>query len=736
MKILGKNIKYLLLISDLELERLREENRLQHEQIILLTDRLTETEISLHKITTENDEATSMLSITKENQCMLAAELAEFKARYQEVLNLLQETQEQLRQQRKRSQPAVRSSLFPGLQPTTINPDSLQSELMEISLFSDHSLDSGIVSDGGVGGGVPKPIPGYKKVFETVKAASKGQTPMDNQSQIGSMAMSSSYQPRMSTFISPGSNAGGKSSNSYYSTIYGANSSLGGKSHSRESLTSDSDDQINYPSKGQMGMPGCPGARDLEAALKRLTPAEVLARRAMLSHAPLGSYSYEDENGKRDGLRTPDSIMSTGTGTSGLSGISSQSWRLPEKLQIVKPMEGSQTLHHWNRLATPTLSGLLEERPGVTIRGGRGLEELGLQVYSLSDLEEDAEEHPGKRFDTTGCVYTNTFTNSTVLHPDDGTSITFSIPPSQVSSQMHSECSSRQPSVPGTPRSNLSRRNSCSTFSVHMGLASMLNERGIKAVTPSALNTPAGQNFSPTVTPCNSPEGSPHRPNSPEPQTLSNLLSTGLRKIAGYEELPVASQRPSRIKNKALSHLERRALRQIKIMDKVESLGLENIIPTSSNSNISPLALHGTSAFIRRTASPMTQLTSLKHIKKSSSDDSSSVSTTSSIPSDHLDSSSDISSTSAATNLKERPNKRPISEARLKQMQRQRSRRNMTYGGAQRPDLGTVGTARTAGVRPDLGAVSKSGQKDQKEEKLGFVGTISSLLFGRKGGLL
>lgn len=37
------------------------------------------------------------------------------------------------------------------------------------------------------------------------------------------------------------------------------------------------------------------------------------------------------------------------------------------------------------------------------------------------------------------------------------------------------------------------------------GLASMLNERGIKAVTPSALNTPAGPNYSPTVTPCNSP---------------------------------------------------------------------------------------------------------------------------------------------------------------------------------------------------------------------------------------
>lgn len=60
-------------------------------------------------------------------------------------------------------------------------------------------------------------------------------------------------------------------------------------------------------------------------------------------------------------------------------------------------------------------------------------------------------------------------------------------------------------SAPATPHTGLSRRNSCSTFSVSAGLATMLNERGIKAVTPSALNTPAGQNHSPTVTPCNSP---------------------------------------------------------------------------------------------------------------------------------------------------------------------------------------------------------------------------------------
>jgi len=79
--------------------------------------------------------------------------------------------------------------------------------------------------------------------------------------------------------------------------------------------------------------------------------------------------------------RTPDSIMSTGS-----SGVSS--WKLPEKLQIVKPLEGSLTLHQWSQLARPTLGTALDERPCVIARGQAAAPEAPAR-YTLDDVEED-----------------------------------------------------------------------------------------------------------------------------------------------------------------------------------------------------------------------------------------------------------------------------------------------------------------------------------------------------------
>ena len=45
-----------------------------------------------------------------------------------------------------------------------------------------------------------------------------------------------------------------------------------------------------------------------------------------------------------------------------------RSFRAPEKLQIVKPIKGSVTLHQCKKLANPTLN-LAEQRPGVHVKG-------------------------------------------------------------------------------------------------------------------------------------------------------------------------------------------------------------------------------------------------------------------------------------------------------------------------------------------------------------------------------
>ncbi|NWX44082.1 TRAK1 protein, partial [Steatornis caripensis] len=62
---------------------------------------------------------------------------------------------------------------------------------------------------------------------------------------------------------------------------------------------------------------------------------------------------------------------------------------LPDKLQIVKPLEGSVTLHHWQQLARPNLAGILVPRPGVLTKDFRQLDIDLEEVYSLNDLEED-----------------------------------------------------------------------------------------------------------------------------------------------------------------------------------------------------------------------------------------------------------------------------------------------------------------------------------------------------------
>lgn len=747
-----------------ELHRQKEESRQQHEEIALLTSKLVQTESQMHKLTAENEDLTSNLQITRDNQNQLASELADLKDHYKEVVSLLRDTQEQLRRQRRKGMPQARGGLFSSLGPAP-NPDSIASEL-ESSLYSELSLDSGIGADHRDKGS------NYKKVFETVRCASRGSSSSTGGSpvhhlypttpsarlpqgtgctmlQMQTTATPSSGGPRMSAFVPVSSGSIPQSmrpnfrmgSGSVYSSSLSFPSMDSQHSDSEFSVVTDTSDEC-YPGGARPGVPGVPGAADLEAALRRLTPAEVLARRATLS-AGLSYTGYDYPDGPQTppnylpyGCRTPDSIMSTGSsGLSGFSGHSTGSWKLPEKLQIVKPLEGSLTLATWSQLATPTLSGLLDERPGVKIRGGRQLEDLGLEVYSLSDLEEDEESvNPGKSFQNTGSVYT--YSNSTVLHLDDNTNVTSSIR----GSQMCTVTSSRQTTAPQTPAA-LSRRGSTSTFSTTLGLAKMLNERGIKAVTPSAVATPCGdRSFSVTATPCNSPDGTPPSSPPPSPPPFNPLkfpgfLSSGAdllrRTLTGdYDRQALKAHNKTKRSKMALSRSDRKALTGIRLVEKLERIGLETIMATTA-SPMSALTLQG-ALYTRRTLkSPMTQLTSLKSAIASpgmalpfttASADTTTISASSTLRTSVLSPSAPPQGAEQGLGVPGRPGSGLLDRPPPVQL-----RKHQRVGGVVRPDLGTV-----------LGSVPAKRSRDAVETSPtpGTLGTISSLLFGRKGGLL
>nr|XP_020447785.1 trafficking kinesin-binding protein 2-like [Monopterus albus] len=149
--------------------------------------------------------------------------------------------------------------------------------------------------------------------------------------------------------------------------------------------------------ESRMGQPSSPGGNDLTRALHRLS----LRRQNFLSERQffqderekkLQALAGVEADGEGSSCSSPmGSVLSSFSNLSELS-ITSGVFKtfLPEKLQIVKPMEGSLTLHHWQQLAPPHLATILDPHPGVVTKGFRPLAQDA--VYRLSDMEEDEEE--------------------------------------------------------------------------------------------------------------------------------------------------------------------------------------------------------------------------------------------------------------------------------------------------------------------------------------------------------
>ncbi|PKK19982.1 trafficking kinesin-binding protein 1 isoform X2 [Columba livia] len=482
-----------------ELAKKTEDAARQQEEITHLLSQIVDLQKKAKACAVENEELVQHLGAAKDAQRQLTAELRELEDKYAECMEMLHEAQEELKNLRNKTMPNAISRRYHSL--GLFPMDSLAAEI-EGSMRKELHLDEPDSPD----------LAHQKRVFETVrnvnqvvKQRSMTPSPMNIPGSNQSSAMNSVISSCIST---------------PRSSFYGgdiSNIMIDNKTNSII-LETESSDNGNEDRMKKPGTPGTPGSSDLETALRRLS----LRRENYLSERKF--FEEEQERKLRElaekgelhsGSVTPtESIMSLGThsrfseftGYSGMS-ISSRSY-LPEKLQIVKPLEGSATLHHWQQLAQPHLGGILDPRPGVVTKGFRTLDLDLDEVYCLNDYEEDetgdisykglttstpvqhtetSVPHPGKCMSQTNSTFT--FTTCRILHPSDElTRVTPSLnaAPTPACGSI-GNLKGTPVATPCTPRrlslaeSFTNLRESTTTMSTSLGLVWLLKERGISA---------------------------------------------------------------------------------------------------------------------------------------------------------------------------------------------------------------------------------------------------------------
>ncbi|XP_059363408.1 trafficking kinesin-binding protein 1-like isoform X3 [Carassius carassius] len=367
-----------------ELARKTEDASRQQEEITHLLSQIVDLQKKAKSYALENEELTQHLGAAKDAQRALTAELRELEDKYAECMEMLHEAQEELKNFRNKTLPLSTPRRFHSL--SLFPMDSLAAEIEGTMRKEIHMSDPDVEEQ--------RLHP--KRVFETVRninqtvrQRSMGPSPMNIPGSNQTSCMNSRHPsclstPRSSMYGGDGVEMDNRTNSMLMETL---------------SHQDSSDDSNRKP-----GMPGTPGSRDLEAALRRLSLRrdnyiseqrffEEERERKLNALAEEKSELYEERDGgsgsEDSGPLTPaESIMSLGTLHSVYSIYSTRSY-LPEKLQIVKPLEGSATLHAWQQLAQPHLGGILDMRPGVVTKGFRTLE-LDLEgVYQFTDLEED-----------------------------------------------------------------------------------------------------------------------------------------------------------------------------------------------------------------------------------------------------------------------------------------------------------------------------------------------------------
>ncbi|XP_069082165.1 trafficking kinesin-binding protein 2 isoform X2 [Pleurodeles waltl] len=523
-----------------------------HEEISTLLAQIVDLQHKLKEYAIEKEELKLHLQASKDAQRQLTTELHELQDLNAECLGMLHESQEEVKLLRSKSSPT--GQLRRPQSCTVIPLDSLAAEI-EGTMRKGLSLDEECFS--------PSQRDQHKRVFDTVRVANDA-----------TRCRSASYPPPLPI---PGSNR------SCVMTAKPFESGLQPSEKGHKIIHCNSMEQaitknVEVQSKEapKHGQPGVPWAQDIAMALHRLSLRRqnyLCERQFFVDEWERQQKVIEDEKEDCSGCSTPNgSILSMATYHSEFTDFSATSSclrsLLPEKLQIVKPLEGSQTLHQWQQLAQPNLGTILDPRPGVVTKGFKPLPEDA--VYHLCDVEEDEEDekdegitfqvkehsledqrppmpkttasiflppsttasvamtaaNPGKCLSSTNSTFT--FTNCRILHPSDITQVT---PSAMYSSSSFGTCISSTSSTGANSPAMSCRlstgdyvtksRESTATFSSTSNLTKLLQEQGISAKVCSSMPAEESLRLQPPrtlaipSTPPNSPSHSP--PQSPVP---------------------------------------------------------------------------------------------------------------------------------------------------------------------------------------------------------------------------
>ncbi|XP_024921133.1 trafficking kinesin-binding protein 1 isoform X2 [Cynoglossus semilaevis] len=362
-----------------ELARKTEDASRQQEEITHLLSQIVDLQKKAKSYAVENEELSQHLLAAKDAQRQLTAELQELEEKYSECIEMLHEAQEELKNLRNKNFNAGTPRRYHplGLYPM----DSLAAEI-EGTMRKEMSLEDPDCEEHKLH---------RKRVFETVKNVNqtvrqRSLTPTGANIPGSNQSLSARTSPQSSGLSTPRS--------SMYGGDLGVDLGITLDNRTQSILMETSSDRDSTGGGQKKGT----GAEDLRLALRRLS----LRRQNNLSERRFFEEERERRRGghgggmqdvlNHEGVLTPsESIMSLGN----LYVWASRGPYLPDKLQIVKPLEGSATLHHWQQLAQPHLGVILDPTPGVVSKGYRPLELELEQVYPWGSFEED---EPGEQY--------------------------------------------------------------------------------------------------------------------------------------------------------------------------------------------------------------------------------------------------------------------------------------------------------------------------------------------------